>query len=493
MRDRTTEQPNLVLETDLPARLDRLPWSAWHWRIVTALGITWILDGLEVTLVGAVGGVLKEPTTLGLTESEIGLSGTSYLLGAVLGALVFGRLADRFGRKKLFLVTLGVYLVATLLTGASWDFTSFAVFRFATGLGIGGECAAINSAIDELIPARVRGVTDLAINGTYWLGTALGAGLSSLLLDPRVLGHSIGWRVAFASGAIVGLAVLLVRRNVPESPRWLLLRGRVEQAEAIVAAAENVSKARSPDASLPRMRIVPNQHVGFGHIASVLFRKYPRRTFLGFSLMISQAFFYNALLFTYPLVLTRFYSVLPERVGLYLLPFALGNFLGPLLLGRLYDTVGRRMMIGSTYALSGALLLVIGALFLGGVLTAVSQTLLWSLTFFVASAAASSAYLTVSEVFPVEMRALAIAFFYAGGTAVGGALAPYFFGRLIETGERIQVFLGYVIGGTLMMAAGIIAFVFGVDAERKPLEEVAEPLSLDVVSEERGRGRANTL
>jgi MFS family permease len=466
------------LWSDVPGRLDRLPWSAWHVRLVVALGITWILDGLEVTLVGAVSGVLGERTTLHLTESEIGLTASAYLLGAITGALVFGRLTDSLGRKRLFLVTLAVYSVATVLTATAWGFTSFALFRFLTGAGIGGEYAAINSAIDELVPARVRGHTDLAINSTYWAGTALGSASTLVLLDPNVLPHSVGWRLCFGIGGLLGGAILLVRRYIPESPRWLLLHGRAHDAERIATEIE-ADVARSHGGSLPPppppRRLQVQGAAGLGAVARVLFGRHRRRTVLGLSLMIAQAFAYNAIFFTYALVLGRFYGVPSDRVGLYLLPFAAGNLLGPFVLGRLFDTVGRRTMIAATYGVSGILLAATGWAFARGWLDATTQTALWCAVFFVASAAASSAYLTVSELFPVELRGLAIAVFFAIGTAAGGLAAPAVFGALIETGDRARVMLGYLFGGGLMIAAAGVAAVLGVAAEGKSLEALADP------------------
>ncbi len=462
--------------TDVPGRLDRLPWSRWHVRLVVALGITWVLDGLEVTLVGAVGGVLGERATLHLSEGQIGLAASAYLLGAILGALVFGRLTDALGRKRLFLVTLGVYTCATLLTAAAWDLASFALFRFLTGAGIGGEYAAINSAIDELLPARIRGRADLAINSTYWAGTALGAAGTILLLDPAVLPHALGWRVCFALGGMLGSAVLLVRRHVPESPRWLLMHGRVEEAERVVSTIEREVGADGPLPPAPPARpFEVKGTVGFGAVARVLVRQHLRRTVLGLCLMVAQAFAYNAIFFTYALILGRFYGVASDRVGLYLLPFAAGNLLGPLVLGHLFDTVGRRPMIALTYGTSGLLLAATGWAFAQGWLDATTQTVLWCAVFFVASAAASSAYLTVSELFPVELRGLAIAIFFAVGTAAGGLAAPALFGALIESGDRARVMLGYLVGGALMVVAAVVAVLLGVAAEGKPLEALADP------------------
>lgn len=464
--------------SDIPARLDRLPWSRWHWRVVIALGVAWVLDGLEVTLVGSIGGVLERPDTLALGAAQIGASGSLYIAGAVMGALVFGRLADRLGRKRLFLLTLAIYAVATLATAFSPGFIFFAVCRFATGLGIGGEYAAINSAIDELIPARVRGRVNLTINGSFWVGAALGAGLSLWLLDPRVLGPVLGWRAGFALGALLAVAILLVRRNVPESPRWLMAHGRANEAEAIVQQIE--AEVASQYGPLP----AAVGHVAYGggarpdwrEVAGVLLRRYPQRSMVALALMISQAFFYNAIFFTYALVLTRFHGVPEGKVALYIFPFALGNVLGPLVLGPLFDRVGRRRMIALTYVLSGVGLGLTGWAFMQGWLDARSQALCWSAVFFLASAAASSAYLTVSEVFPLEMRAIAISIFYAVGTGAGGFVAPVLFGALIETGSRGAVAAGYAVGAALVIVAGLLALRWAVDAERKPLEEIAPPL-----------------
>jgi MFS family permease len=468
-----------MTRTDIPARLDRLPWSRWHWRVVIALGVAWVLDGLEVTLVGSIGGVLERPDTLGLGAAQIGWTGSLYIGGAVIGALVFGRLADRLGRKKLFLITLALYAAATLATAFSPNFVFFALCRFATGLGIGGEYAAINSAIDELIPARVRGRVNLAINGSFWVGAALGAGLSLWLLDPRVLGPVWGWRAAFGLGALLAVAILLVRREVPESPRWLIAHGRADEAERIVQRIEAEAQARHgplPAAVVGQASFGARAHPGWREVAHVLLKRYPMRSAVALALMISQAFFYNAIFFTYALVLTRFHGVPAERVALYIFPFALGNVLGPLLLGPLFDRVGRRRMIALTYVLSGVGLALTGWAFMQGWLDARSQALCWSAVFFLASAAASSAYLTVSEVFPLEIRAVAISIFYAVGTGAGGFVAPVLFGALIETGSRGAVAVGYAIGAALVIFAGLLALRYAVDAERRPLEEVAPPL-----------------
>ncbi len=470
-------QKHRRIATTIPDRLDRLPWSRWHWRVVIALGVIWILDGLEVTIVGSVASVLNEPTTLGLTETQIGASASAYLAGAVTGALFFGRLSDRFGRKKLFLVTLALYVVATTLTALSWSFISFAVFRALTGAGIGGESSAVNSAIDELLPARVRGRTAIILNGTYWLGTALGAAASVILLNPRFLPHQIGWRVAFGMGAVLGIMIVFVRRHIAESPRWLLLHGRVEEAEHTLRKIEQVVAAESgfsPSGPAIVRTIEVKGTVSFSAIAYELFHRYRRRALLCLSLMISQAFTYNAIFFTYALVLRKFYNVVPQRIGLYILPFAISNWIGPLALAQLFDRKGRKIMLAITYALAGVLLAGTGYGFAMNWLTSYSLLLCWCLVFFFASAAASASYLTVSEVFPVEMRGLAIALFYAIGTAIGGVGAPALFGALIQSGSRTHVAFGYVCGAVLMLGTALCALVLGVPAERKSLEEIAE-------------------
>ena len=466
--------------TNIPQRMDRLPWSRWHWLVIISLGITWILDGLEVTIIGSIAGVLKEPQTVHFTDVQISGAGTFYLLGAVLGALFFGRLTDRLGRKMLFMITLGVYLIATVATAFSFSFIWFAACRFLTGAGIGGEYAAINSAIDELIPARARGWTDLAINGTWWVGTAVGAVLTTVLLNPNLLPVDVGWRLAFGMGAILGMAILFVRRYVPESPRWLMMHGRFDEADQVVSMIEHEIMREDRIQSLPEpqgsMLIRPQGTVSYGKIARAMLKDYPTRSLLGFALMVGQAFLYNAIFFTYGLVLTTFYHIPASTIGLYLIPFAIGNIVGPLTLGRLFDTIGRRQMISFTYIISGVLLTITGWLFLQGALNAVTQTICWSIIFFFASAGASAAYLTVSEVFPLEVRALAIALFYAIGTGAA-AVAPVLFGALIQSGKPLNVFYGDLVGAALMAGAGVIAWFFAVKAERQSLENIARPLS----------------
>ena len=470
-----------VIETDIPARLDRLPWTRFHTLIVAALGITWILDGLEVTLAGSIAGALQESAVLHFSAAEVGLVGSAYLTGAVIGAVLFGYLTDRFGRKKLFFVTLGLYLAATASTAASWDFWSFALFRFLTGAGIGGEYTAINSAIQEFIPARFRGRTDLAINGSFWLGAAVGAAGAVLFLQPGRLPPDWGWRAAFGIGSLLGLGILALRRLIPESPRWLMLHARIDEAEAVLGEIERRVKEAAGMARLAaaegRIRLATSSHTPLVRMVLAIIRDYPQRTVLGLVLMGSQAFFYNAIFFTYALVLTQFYGVPSSSVGWYILPFALGNFCGPLLLGPLFDRIGRKPMIASTYAISGVLLAVVGHLFNVGAVDAAQLTLCWTGIFFFASAAASAAYLTVSESFPIEARALAIAFFYSVGTALGGVVSPWLFGTLIGSGERGTVFNGYLLGAGLMVAAALTELAIGVKAERQPLESVARPIS----------------
>jgi MFS family permease len=470
-------QDRQIVETDIPSRLDRLPWGRFHTLVIAALGITWILDGLEVTLAGSLAGALKESSSLRFSNTDIGLASSAYLAGAVLGAIFFGWLTDRLGRKKLFFITLAVYLTATAATATSWNIASFAFFRFVTGTGIGGEYAAINSAIQELIPARVRGWSDLVVNGSFWIGAAIGALGSLVLLDPHFIDPDLGWRLAFLIGAGLACLIFLMRFWIPESPRWLMTHGHAGEAERVVAGIERrfTSLPQSPD--LPRVRLRTRKSTPLRLVVHTLFKHHRQRTVVGLSLMASQAFFYNAIFFTYALILTDFYGVAPDQIGWYLLPFAIGNFLGPVVLGRLFDTRGRRPMIAFTYIISGLLLALTGWLFMRNLIDATTQTACWTIIFFFASCAASSAYLTVSETFPLEIRALAIAFFYAVGTGVGGVVAPSLFGLLIDTGSRVSVFWGYLLGSALMIIAGCIAWRWGVDAERKPLEEVARPLT----------------
>jgi MFS family permease len=469
-----------AIETDIPARLDRLPWSRFHLLVVTALGVTWILDGLEVTIVGAVGPVLQSPDTLGLSATQVGTTASAYVVGAVIGALLFGWLTDRLGRRFVFYVTLAVYLIGVLLSALSWSFASFAVFRAITGLGIGGEYAAINSAIDELIPARLRGRIDLIINGSFWIGAAAGSGASLLFLDPNLLAPDVGWRLGFAVGGVLGLGILLMRRHVPESPRWLVTHGWGEQAEATVAEIEQriTADTRAPLAPAEgRLTVHPRRTFGFGLIFRAMLGKYRARSALALALMVAQAFLFNAVFFSYGLVLAKYHGVADTTTGLYLLPLAVSNFLGPLVLGHFFDTVGRRVMIAGTYAVSAVLLVATAVIFGFDGFTAWTQTLAWMLIFFFASAAASSAYLTASEIFPLETRALAIAIFYALGTAIGGSSAPALFGYLIGTGSAWALSAGYILAAVLMAGAAVAEALWGVDAEGKSLESIAGPLA----------------
>jgi MFS family permease len=472
---------NEILETRVPARLDRLPWGRFHTLVAVALGITWVLDGLEVTLAGSIAGALEASPRLHFSASDIGLASSFYLTGAVIGALGFGWMTDRLGRRLLFFITLGLYLVSTTATAFSWNLASFCLFRFLTGAGIGGEYSAVNSTIQEMIPARYRGWTDLAINGSFWIGGALGAAVSIVVLDPTHLDPDIGWRLAFLIGSALGLVIFFLRTWIPESPRWLVIHGRETEAEKIVEDIETRFRAHGAaledGSALKPMLLRPRTHTPLGEVFQTLFIAFGRRTLLGLTLMIAQAFLYNAIFFTYALVLTIFYHVPPYNVGWYILPFALGNVLGPLLLGPLFDSIGRKPMIAFTYAASGLLLAASGWMFVEHLLDAAEQTVIWTTIFFFASAAAGAAYLTASEIFPVEIRALAIAFFYSVGTAIGGVGAPFLFGSLIETGSRASVFGGYLFGSALMVFAAVIEMIWGVAAERKPLEAVARPLS----------------
>jgi len=479
-----------VIRTDLPARLDRLPWSRFHSLVVFSLGITWLLDGLEVTLAGAVAGALKSPGSLHFSNADVGIASSAYLIGAVGGALLFGWLTDRLGRRKLFFVTLALYVAATLATATSWNLASFVLFRFLTGAGIGGEYTAVNSTIQELTPARVRGWTDLVINGSFWLGAGLGAAGSIVLLDPAVMSINTGWRLCFVIGGVLGLGILLLRRHLPESPRWLMTHNRLDEATRIVEDIETRvgaeptkprSKTKSEGAEssepLPTITLHVRDKTPLREVFHALFYTHRRRAVVGLALMSAQAFFYNAIFFTYALVLTDFYGVAADHIGWYLLPFALGNFLGPICLGRLFDVIGRRPMIAFTYAISGVLLTISGYLFYIGILDARTQTIAWMVIFFFASSAASAAYLTVSETFPLEIRALAIALFYAIGTGLGGVAGPALFGWLIDSHDRGHVYFGYLFGSALMVIAAVVHVIWGVAAEGKSLESVAAPLS----------------
>jgi MFS family permease len=474
-----------ALRSLIPARIDRLPWSRFHTRMVIALGVAWVLDGLEITIASAIAAVLTKPETLSLSSTAVGAIATVYLAGEVAGALLFGRLSDKLGRKNLFMVTLGVYLLGNALTaftlgaGAGWVFFLYAT-RFVAGMGIGGEYAAINSAIDELIPARYRGRVDIAVNGTYWGGAILGT-LGELFLLHQ-LSPSVGWRIGFLIGPVLGVVVLLVRRNLPESPRWLVMHGRVEEADREIAAIEDEVRSAggrlAPVDEARALDIKPAPETGYLTLLKVLFSHYPGRSVLGASLMISQSFLYNSIFFTYTLVLTKFYGVDAASAPWFLIAFAVGNLVGPLTIGHLFDTLGRKKMIAGTYIISGVLLAGTAALFQAGALTAITQTIAWCVIFFFASAGASAAYLTVSEIFPLEVRAQAIAVFFAIAQCFG-ALGPVIYGHLIGDGsDPFKLFVGYLIGAAVMIAGGLVEVVLGVAAEQKSLEDVATPLSL---------------
>ncbi|MBR0666812.1 MFS transporter [Roseomonas hellenica] len=467
-----------IFTTDVPGRLDRLPWSRFHWLVCVGLGVTWILDGLEVTLVGSLGPAIHNSPSLALTETQVGLTASAYLAGAVLGALLFGWLTDRLGRKRLFTITVLVYMLATMATGLAWDVWSFALFRFLTGAGIGGEYAAVNSAIQELIPARRRGTTDLAINGTFWGGAALGAVAALVVLNPAIIDPEIGWRIAFVVGGGLSLVVLVLRRWIPESPRWLMTHGRPEEAERIVAEIEaRVAAERGPlpPPAYGPIRLHRRAHVTIAEVVHAMFHRHRDRSILALTLMACQAFCYNGVFFTYALVLTKFYDIPAAHMGWFMLPFAIGNLMGPLLLGPLFDSVGRRVMITATYGIAGGLMALTAVLFAAELLSAWQQTAMWTAIFFVASAAASAAYLTVGESFPLEMRAMGIAVFYAIGTGVGGIFAPLIFGVLIQGGERMELLWGYLLGAGLMLLAAGVEWRLGFAAERQPLESVAAP------------------
>jgi MFS family permease len=472
-----------TITTHVPARLDRLPWSRFHWRVVVGLGGVWVLDGLEVTMVGNVSARLTEKGSgIELNPAQIGVAAAIYITGACVGALFFGHLTDRFGRRNLFVLTLVVYLTATVATAFAFAPWYFFIARFFTGSGIGGEYAAINSAIDELIPARVRGRVDLIINGTYWLGSAAGAAGALVLLDTSNFPANVGWRLAFGIGAIFGIFVLLVRRNVPESPRWLFIHGREQEAERVVGEIEGEVQAQTgeplPEPEGRPLRVRQRETISFIEIARVAFKLYPRRAVLGLALFIGQAFLYNGVTFNLGTLLSGFYGVASGTVPLFFILWALSNFLGPLLLGHLFDTVGRKPMITLSYVGSAVVAVVLAVLFVtqtGGAWTFIAVL---AVAFFLASAGASAAYLTVSEIFPMETRALAIAFFYAVGTAIGGITGPLLFGQLISSGQRGQVVWSFLLGAVVMAAAGLVELWLGVAAERRPLEELALPLTV---------------
>jgi len=478
------------IETNIPARLDRLPWARFHWMVVLGLGTVWILDGLEVTIVGSIAPRLTEKGSgIAISTAQIGTAAAVYVAGACAGALFFGHLTDRFGRKKLFLITLAVYIVATLATAASWTGWFFFLCRFFTGAGIGGEYSAINSAIDELIPARVRGRVDLIINGSYWVGAAAGSAAAIILLNKTLLSSNVGWRLSFLLGAILGLAVLFVRRNVPESPRWLFIHGKEEEAERIVRDIEQgVERDTGQKLDQPDQKLTVRQRevIPFREIAKTAFQRYPRRAILGLSLFIGQAFLYNGVTFNLGTLYTTFWKVSSSFVPVFIIVFAVGNFLGPLLLGRFFDTIGRKPMIAGTYFGSAAVAAVMALLFTRGSLSGSPWTFEIFIfgIFFLASAGASAAYLTVSEIFPMETRALAIAFFYAVGTGIGGIIGPLLFGNLIASGNRGEVAVAFLIGAGVMALGGLAELFFGVKAERVPLEDIAKPLTADDETDE---------
>ena len=471
-----------TIRTKIPARLDRLPWSRWHWKIVIGLGAVWILDGLEVTIVGSISAQIgTKGSGVNISAANVsGLAASLYVAGACVGALIFGQLTDRFGRKKLFMITLATYLIATVLTAFSFAPLWFYVFRFFTGFGIGGEYSAINSAIDELIPAHSRGRVDIGINGSYWAGAGAGALLALLALNHTAV--NVGWRICFGLGAVLGLGILLVRRNVPESPRWLFIHGREDEAEKIVAGIEREVEEETgkqlPDAegemTVRQRRVIPLSLT----VRSVL-TLYPRRTVLGLALFVGQAFLYNSILFGLGVLLSKYFGTSAGDVPYFIAVFAVGNLLGPLVLGRLFDSVGRKPMIAGTYLLSGVLLVITALLFKGHNLTATSLTACLCVVFFFASAGVSAAYLTVSEIFPMETRALCISVFYAVGTGVGGITGPLVFQALIQTGNIGKAALALIIGAVMMIIGGIVELIYGVKAEGQSLENIAKPLTAE--------------
>ncbi len=463
-----------TLETNIPLRMDRLPWSRWHLRMAVALGITFLLDGLEGGVGGSLSGALKSTTTLHFSDAQLGLSSTGYLAGTVLGALFFGYLADVYGRKSLFFWTLALYVCSTAATALSWNLLTFTLCRTLTGAGIGGEYTAITSAIDELIPARVRGTANLIIGSTFWIGVILGSLVAVSFLSDRVFGLHMGWRFAMLSGTPIAIVVLFLRKNIPESPRWLLTHGRREEAELIVQEMETtVEREHGPLA--PVHNTVTLQVKTGNTLAKValLFNKRNRgRAALCLGLTMAQSFFYNSVFFSSTLVLLRFYGVSAARAGLLFLPIAFTNFVGPVLLSRLFDSVGRRVMIALNFCLTGIVFAISSTLFLGHHLGTIAQVAWWAASFFFAASAAGSAYLTTSELFPQQIRASAIAIFYAAGTLLGGVLGPAVFGILLNRGDRMPIYYGYMASACVMMLAGIAQAIWGVAAERKPLEEI---------------------
>ena len=473
-----------TIETQIPSRLDRLPWAKFHWLIVLGLGTAWILDGLEVTIVGAVASRLTESGSgIHLTAGNIGTAAAIYVIGACSGALVFGQLTDRFGRKRLFMITLAIYIVATAATALAFAPWYFYLVRFFTGAGIGGEYAAINSAIDELIPARVRGRIDLIINGSFWVGSILGSLAALFFLDTSIFAKDVGWRLAFALGVVIALAVLLVRRHVPESPRWLFIHGREEEAEQLVGNIERSIEEETGQPLKPvtkTMQVRQRETISFREIAKVAFEVYPKRSILCLALFLGQAFLYNGVTFNLGTLMTTFFGVASGAVPIFTIVYAASNFTGPLTLGRLFDTVGRIPMVASTYLGSAAIAVLLAIVFVQpGLLGAWTFIVIVLGVFFLASAGASAAYLTASEIFPMETRALAIAFFYAIGTAAGGIAGPLLFGNLIGSGDRNMVMIAFLIGAGVMALGGVAELFFGVAAEGAQLEDIAKPLTVE--------------
>jgi MFS family permease len=486
MSTSTEVQPKSVRSL-VPARMDRLPWTRFHWLVVVGLGVSWILDGLEIQIVSLISPILGKPETLQLSSGQIGFLGSGYLIGEVVGALFFGRLTDKLGRKKLFIVTLAIYLVGSGLGGLAWNYWSLLFFRFVAGTGIGGEYTAINSAIDELIPSKYRGRIDIAVNGTYWGGAAIGSAMGLYLFNTGNVPLNWQWRIGFFIGPVLGLIIIFLRRTIPESPRWLMTHGRNDEAERTVDAIEERVKhggrELDPVDESKALEVTEHPRLGFVELTRVFFGEYPRRSVYGFTMMVTQAFLYNAIFFSYGLVLTVFYKVPSSSLPYYFFPFAIGNLLGPLLLGHLFDTIGRRKMILATYGVSGLLLLVSAWMFHAGTLSAATQTIFWCVIFFFASAGASSAYLTVSEIFPLELRGQAISYFFAISQGAGGVVAPWLFGHLIGGANNAHVHtgpltIGYLIGAAIMIVGGLVAWFIGVDSERRSLEDIANPLSV---------------